>query len=376
MSERLRVDHLVRQAVAEGVAPAIALAGFCGDAPAEVWCAGTTGAPDAVPREPPPLAGRTYFDLASLTKPLTTATWCLQLVDSGRLSLDEPIGGRVAVSDRALAATPVSRLLNHTTGLPAHREYYRGLGPFVARGRDHGSANRQVRRMLHACALETPPGHRETYSDLGFLLLEDVCAAASAPLAEVWRTLPFHGDDALHFRPLPATREPTACAPTERCPWRGALLRGEVHDDNCWTLGGIAGHAGLFGTLDDVVAFARAVLDAWHGRTTALGISPDLLRFATSPRWMHPQGTRVLGWDTPTPGASSAGQSFGRRSIGHLGFTGTSVWLDLEREVGIVLLTNRVCPSRDNVRIRAFRPTIHDAVWALLTRPEGATPRP
>jgi CubicO group peptidase (beta-lactamase class C family) len=376
MSERLRVEHLLRQAIAERVAPAIVLGVFRGGEEATCWGAGSLEACDgAVRLGPPPDPAAARFDLASLTKPLTTLLWCLRLVEAGRLSLGEPIGGRVAVTDAALAATPVWRLLNHTAGLPAHREYFRGLGPFVLRSGDHAGAQRQIRRMLHATPLEAPPGAREVYSDLGFLLLEDVCAAADAPLGTVWPSLPAHGPERLHFRPLPAAGDVSSYAPTERCPWRGRLLRGEVHDDNCWTLGGVAGHAGLFGTAADVLALGRAFLDCWHGRPTALGVGGELMRTATAPRWMHPQGTRVLGWDTPTPGASSAGRHFGRRSIGHLGFTGTSLWLDLEREVGIVLLTNRVCPTRDNVRIRAFRPAIHDAAWAFATRtpPEKAT---
>ncbi len=369
MSERLRVEHLLRQAIAERVAPAIVLGVFRGDDEPTFWGAGTLEACDgAVRLGPPPDPALARFDLASLTKPLTTGLWCLRLVEANRLSLDEPIGGRVPIDDPRLAAAPIWRLLNHTAGLPAHREYYRGLGPFVARSGDHAGAARQIRRMLHATGLEAPPGAREIYSDLGYLLLEEVCAAVDAPLSSIWPSLPAHGAGRLHFRPLPASDDAASYVPTERCPWRNRLLRGEVHDDNCWTLGGVAGHAGLFGTAVDVLTLGRALLGTWHGRTGDLGVGTELMRTACATRWMHPQGTRVLGWDTPTPGASSAGRFFGRRSIGHLGFTGTSLWLDLEREVGIVLLTNRVCPSRENVRIRAFRPAIHDAAWAFAVR--------
>jgi CubicO group peptidase (beta-lactamase class C family) len=378
MSERLRVEHLLRQAVAERVAPAIVLGVFRGDSAPMYWGVGSLEVPDGAPRlGPPPDPAATCFDLASLTKPLTTTLWCLRLVEAGRLALEDAIDRFVPVADPGLARCPVWRLLSHTSGLPAHREYYRGLGPFVVRSRDHAGAHRQIRRMLHATPPAAAPGAAEVYSDLGFLLLEDVCAAADRPLADVWPTLPGHGPGRLHFRALPAEGPVDAYAPTERCPWRGRVIRGEVHDDNCWTLGGIAGHAGLFGTATDVLGLGRALLDLWHGRATGLGIGVELFRTATAVRWMHPQGTRVLGWDTPTPGASSAGRHFGRRSIGHLGFTGTSLWLDLEQEVGIVLLTNRVCPSRENVRIRSFRPVIHDAAWAFATRclpKEGARP--
>lgn len=369
MSERLEVEHLLRRALAERVAPAIVLGVFRGDARASWWTAGSLTPPSSTARPGPSTrvdARTTRFDLASLTKPLTTTLWFLRLVEAGRLSLEEPIGDRVPVQDPALAGCPVWRLLNHTTGLPAHREYYRGLGPNVVQTGDHAGANRLLRRMLHATALEAPPGATEVYSDLGYLLLEDVCAAADRPLQEVWPSLPGHGPDRLHFRPLPTAGPVDDYAPTEESDWRGGLVRGEVHDDNCWTLGGVAGHAGLFGAATDVLELGRRFLDLWHGRAAELGIGAELFRTVTAPRWMHPQGTRVLGWDTPTPGSSSAGGYFGRRSIGHLGFTGTSLWLDLEAEVGVVLLTNRVCPTRANTRIRSFRPAIHDAAWRYV----------
>lgn len=365
MTASLRLDHMLRQAVAEGVAPAIAFAVGEGDAPPSAWYAGHHTPDSALPT-----SSATRFDLASLTKPLTTTLWCLRLVEQGALQLDDPIGRHVEVEDAQLASTPVWRLLNHTSGLPAYRPYYQGLGPNVARSGRHADARRALRRMLRATPLEETPGHVERYSDLGYLLLELVCEAADAPLDAVWPTLPHHGPDAIHFVPLPTGIDPTPYAATEDCPWRGRLLRGEVHDDNCWTIGGIGGHAGGFATLPQVYALAADFLALARGRDRDLGVSPELLQRSVDRRWMHPQGTRVLGWDTPTPGASTSGRHFGRRSIGHLGFTGTSVWIDLEAEVVMVLLTNRVCPNRDNPRVRDFRPRIHDAAWAWL-RGEG-----
>ncbi len=354
MIESLRIDQLLRRALHEGVAPAVAL-GVLHRGQRKTWYGGVLH-----PGANAPAAGAgTCFDLASLTKPITTLTWCLRLVEAGLLELDAPIGELAPVKQPALRSAPLHQLLSHTSGLPAHREYFRGLAGAALAGR-HPQVRSAVRRMLARGELEAAPGAQERYSDLGFLLLEWICERADRPLTEVWPSLPLHGEELL-FSPDDATR----CAATERCPWRGRLLQGEVHDDNCWAMGGVAGHAGLFGTLDGVLAFVAALFETQAG-ASPLGISPELFAETIDRRHMHPRGTRVLGWDTPTPGASSAGRFIGRGAIGHLGFTGTSMWIDFEAELGVVLLTNRVCPSRHNEGIRWFRPAIHEAVWGAL----------
>ncbi|MEZ4469308.1 MAG: serine hydrolase domain-containing protein [bacterium] len=356
MAEALRVGQRLRQAVAEGVTPGAAFGLVAGGQVVRTWFVGHH-APGG------PLAGpETRWDLASLTKPLTTVAWCSQLVEDGRLDLAAPLGDLLPVADAALARAPVALLLTHTAGLAAHRPYFEGLGPMVLRTGRHASARLAIRRMLLQSEPESPPGAVERYSDLGFLLLEAACEAVDGPLAQAWARLPFHGPDALHFRPLPAATDARYAA-TERCPWRGRLLQGEVHDDNCWTLGGIAGHAGLFGTLDAALAAVMALLAGARGARVPY---PPALFEGLSPRWMHPLGTFVRGFDTPTPGASSSGTRFGRTAFGHLGFTGTSFWIDPAADVAMVLLTNRVCPSRDDTRIRWLRPAVHDAAWAAL----------
>lgn len=365
MADALRLSHLLRQGIAERVAPAIAFGVATLDGPRGAWFAGHH-APGRAGR---PCTADSRFDLASLTKPLSTTAWCLRLVASGQLALDQPVGDLVPVQDAALGACPVWRLLNHTTGLPAHRRYYEGLGPTVLRTGRHAQAERALRRMLGATTLDAAPGQREIYSDLGYMMLAWICERVDAPLGSVWRGLPGHGPAAqgLHFRPLPAPADDRdAYAPTEQCPWRGRMLQGEVHDDNAWTLGGLAGHAGLFGTLDATLEAALSWLRALSGDDDALGVPAELVSTWCDRRWMHPHGTRVLGWDTPTPGASTSGTQFGRRSIGHLGFTGTSLWIDPSTGVAMALLTNRVCPSRDSAGIRAYRPAVHDAGWAWL----------
>jgi CubicO group peptidase (beta-lactamase class C family) len=160
-------------------------------------------------------------------------------------------------------------------------------------------------------------------------------------------------------------------AATENCPWRERIVWGEVHDPNAWAMGGIAGHAGLFSTADDVMRFAQTVLDVWHGRSEAL---PRAQLQAFSERQQLPKGSDwALGWDTPTLGQSSSGRYFSARSIGHLGFTGTSLWIDLEREAVVVMLTNRVHQVAKKSRFE-LRPIVHDLVMEGFLA--EAPPRP
>ena len=150
-------------------------------------------------------------------------------------------------------------------------------------------------------------------------------------------------------------------APTEHCEWRGRLIRGEVHDENSAAFGGVAGNAGLFATARAMATFGRAILDSLYGRSDFL--PKELVERALAPR----AGTTLrLGWDTKSPKDSSAGRRMGPKTFGHLGFTGTSIWCDPERDVVVVLLTNRVHPSRANERIKGFRPGFHDGLLAAL----------
>lgn len=362
MASEHAIQDALRSAVAEGVAPAIAL-GVSARGRTWIWFAGREGpTPDAAACGP-----TTRFDLASLTKPLTTVTWALRLASAGQLPLEAPVRQLIPeLRDARWASCPVWRLLAHSSGLPAWRPYHVGLRGAAQAGAPSDVARAAVRRMLARTPLEADPGHRERYSDLGFLLLEWICERADRPLSTVWPSLPGHGADALHFRPLPAKAAAAGYAPTEACPWRGRLLRGEVHDDNTWVLGGVAGHAGLFGTLSATLAASVGWLRAVRGETVLPGVDPAISRGVLDPRWGHPRGSFALGWDTPTPGASTSGTRFRRPSMGHLGFTGTSIWMDVDREVAMVLLTNRVSPSRANTRHKAFRPAIHDLAWGFL----------
>ncbi len=312
----------------------------------------------------------TVFDLASLTKPLATAGVALQAVDRGALALDTPVVRLLPeLGGQAGGALTVEHLLAHTSGLPAWRPYFREL-PAGQAGTAAGRA--ALRARCAAEPLEAPPGARIEYSDLGYVLLEWLLERAlGTPFEAAFSSLvaaPLQLEEAF-FLDLKAAGEAArlragrSFAATERCAWRGRVLAGEVHDENAWAAGGVAGHAGLFGTAAAVARIARAWLDALAGRPSPF--DPSLAgRFARPVEAPGPR--RALGFDAPSAEGSQAGGRLGPRALGHLGFTGTSVWLEPDRELVIVLLTNRVHPTRENERIKAFRPGLHDAVLGWL----------
>ncbi len=312
----------------------------------------------------------TVFDLASLTKPLATTLAVLCLLRDHHLSLDIGLAtllGREVPSDKE--GITLRQLLCHRSGLPAHREFYHKLQEC-----DSAVNGPAMLAMVLAEPLAYPPGSQTLYSDLGFLLLGwGVERLAGQPLDHFVREkiyAPLGLADHLFFMPLAdhAGHEATVFASTEECSWRDRVLRGEVSDDNTWVLGGVAGQAGLFGDIVGVTALVSHLLDQWQGREEPGAYDSAHLRsFLTRPAGAAP-GSFTLGFDTPAPTGSSAGALVSPTSVGHLGFTGTSFWIDPERDAAVVLLTNRVHPRRDNERIKAFRPLFHDAVWALLDK--------
>jgi CubicO group peptidase (beta-lactamase class C family) len=306
----------------------------------------------------------TFFDLASLTKPFVAVT-ALRLSQAGRLDLNEPIARWLPeLEETPGGQSSLASLLSHRAGLTPWGGLFRETkAPF-------GSAEAR-RLMLRAAATRTepkpPPG--SLYSDLGYMLAgETIARAAGASLdeavaAEVTDPLGIAGE-VFYAASLPRSARAgfvTRAAPTEQCSFRGRVLVGEVHDENCAAFGGIAGHAGLFGQANAVLDFGLAVLDALEGRSTWLDRA--LIGWALRPR---PGAGHVVGWDTRSAEGSSAGSLFSARSFGHLGFTGTSIWCDPARSLCVVLLTNRVHPTRDNIRIRELRPRFHDAVVRTL----------
>jgi CubicO group peptidase (beta-lactamase class C family) len=300
-----------------------------------------------------PTTEDTIFDLASLTKVIGTTTLVMRAVDDGALRLDDPVAAWLAEWRGADRETVTVRdLLAHSSGLPAYLPFYRDLTGRV-----------EFEPAVCQTPLEYEPRSQSIYSDLGFMLLGFILenARAATPLAQQFRAMAsFVTSEPLLFSP-PRPLRP-AIAPTEVEEWRGRLLCGEPHDENTWALGGVAGHAGLFGTASAVGSFAQAVLRTIAGEPilSAAATFRDFIQ-----RTAVPGSSRALGWDTMLP-TSSCGARLSPTAIGHTGFTGTSLWIDWERDLYIVLLTNRVHPTRDNNRIRAIRPAFHDAVVAAL----------
>jgi len=319
------------------------------------------------------MARDTIFDLASLTKPIVTATSLMLLAADGRIDLDDPVAKVLPpFGERGKEAVTIRSLLTHTSGLKPWRPFHEAL---LERERKKGerllgtpAAKEAVLERIYRGALVHEPGEAAVYGDLDFILLGAIVEAVSGLALDDFAAsrifAPLGMNDTRFVRLGDGAPElPDAFrrrfAATENCPWRGRVLWGEVHDPNAWAMGGVAGHAGLFATADDVMRFAQAVIDTWHGRSEVFP-REWLVRFLTK-NDVPANTTWALGWDTPTPGASSAGQYFSPTSVGHLGFTGTSLWIDLEREAAVVMLTNRVHLVAKRSKF-ALRATVHDLV--------------
>jgi CubicO group peptidase (beta-lactamase class C family) len=308
----------------------------------------------------PAVSAETVYDVASLTKAVATTTTAMLLVQRGQLDLDMPLGellpaftARRAATDPALAVT-LRHLLAHNSGLPGYVELFRSATTPEA--------------LLRACCelpLEAAPGTRAEYSDPGFILLGKALETltgeglASWTRREIFAPL---GMETTGFCPPPVAR-PSIPPTEEDAAFRHRRIQGEVQDENAWILGGVAGHAGLFSNVPDLLRFSAAILlsakPAVSNAMAALFEASVLEQFSQR---QPPEGSsQALGWDTPsTP--SSSGQFFSQRSIGHLGYSGCSLWIDLDAAIAVVLLTNRTWPDRMSQSIRQVRPAFHDAV--------------
>jgi len=307
-----------------------------------------------------PVAPETVFDVASLTKVLATTAMAMLLHARGLLDLEMPAGevlpGFVTgpqAGDRARMVT-LRHLLAHSSGLPGYVELFRTAATPEA--------------LLQACLglpLEAEPGARAEYSDPGFILLGKALEAiAGEPLDRWTRREIFDplGMKATGFCPPAELRN--NIPPTEvDASFRRALIQGEVQDENAWVLQGVSGHAGVFSNVPEILRFAYAVLGAGSS------IGPGLFDAATVERFAQRQppasSSRAIGWDTPSENSSS-GKYFSRNSIGHLGYSGCSLWIDRDSELAVVLLTNRTWPDRSCQLIRQVRPAFHDALREAL----------
>ncbi len=328
-----------------------------------------------------PVAHQTYFDLASLTKPLATTLAILVLIHQRKLDLDREISAVIPeFSENEKTSIRIRHLLCHQSGLPDYRPYYLEIGklPFPER-------KKALQQYLVREPLVSPPARQTIYSDIGFMILQWIVEAVSGiPLDRfVYRHVygPLGIDDLFYLHTDTETPGPDMetsgpdvsgleFAATENCPWRGYTIKGAVHDENAFVMGGTAAHAGLFGTAASVHRLLSALMaaDAAYTEHPASGVErvldSTLVRTFLS-RQEHCE--RALGFDMPSAAGSSSGDFFNRDfTFGHLGFTGTSFWMDLSRFVIVILLTNRIHPSRANEGIRIFRPRIHNAVMQCI----------
>jgi CubicO group peptidase (beta-lactamase class C family) len=362
---------LERHVTQADVAPAASAGYVSAGKPPLVGAAGWL--PGGDPAEPD-----TIFDLASVSKPVVACALA-RLVGSGALELKQPLESLLPeLRGSASARLPIELFLAHRAGLDGHRALFAPL--FEGRAVQCEQALGVAANARRGDCPGVPPssGFAPVYSDLGYILVGAALEAVTGePLdvvveREVALPLGLQLGSARQWRRRRSSFDRDV-APTEVVRARGGCVRGIVHDENAWALSGhgASGHAGMFGTVHDVLGFGLAVLDALAGRSSWL--SSRAVQTLVKPR---PGGTLCAGFDRKSEGASSAGALSGPETFGHLGFTGTSLWCDPGAGVASVLLTNRVCPTRDNPRIRAARPLVHDALFGAARRLLPAAPNP
>ncbi len=306
-------------------------------------------------RESPAVAADTIYDLASVSKAVATTTAVALLYQQGRLQLEAPLVrylpefGGIAGHDQIT----VRHLLTHTSGLPAYERLFR-------KARDKQALLERIYAMPLA-------GNKFIYSDFGMILLGEIIErVAGQPLDQFLHRQVFEPLGMMDTSYRPPKSLLARIAPTEQDKlFRKRLIRGEVHDEHAWVMGGVAGHAGLFSTARDLAVFAQMMLNggAYGGRRI---LERRTIQEFTTRQPGPPGSTRALGWDRPSRKGSSAGAHFSPRSFGHTGFTGTSLWVDPEKQLFVVLLSNRVHPTRANQQIRKLRPAVHNAVVEAL----------
>lgn len=310
----------------------------------------------------PSVTPSTVFDLASLTKVLATTSAAMLLYERGILKLHARLGdilpGFVVGMRRGSGREGITlrMLLDHSSGLPAYAPFFQ----------QHPTPQGLLRAVLHT-PLEVRAGTRAEYSDLGFILLGKALEILSGDyLARFCDRNIFQPLELKSFRFCPPPSWQMIIPPTENdTTFRHRIIQGEVQDKNCFVLGGAAGHAGLFGRAADILRFAQLMLHQSAQPGTPQLFRKDTIDLFTT-RQSSPQGTtRALGWDTPS-NPSSSGHHFGPRSFGHLGYSGTSLWIDPDRSLAVTLLTNRTWPDRSSKAIQDIRPAFHDAIAGSL----------
>jgi CubicO group peptidase (beta-lactamase class C family) len=356
------IKELLLEGIKEGVYPgAVLLASHKGS----IAFLEEAGYCSSTPRSGP-IRKHTIFDLASLTKPLATTLAIMKLVDEGRIDLDQTLDSLLPVDVPKDKRTLTPRLLLcHCSGFIDWKPFYLELVRLEIEKRKES-----LRERLLNTPLVYRPGKETMYSDLGFMILEWVIEERAGMVLPVYLEKHFYAPLLLKntfFSGIVSHAGFTQdqFAATEDCPWRKKTVSGYVHDENAYALGGYSGHAGLFGSAGDVYLVVNLLRGHYREERE------DYLKRETVKEFFTRQGfvkgsTWALGWDTPSPQGSSSGKYFSPNTVGHLGFTGTSVWVDLDKDIIVIFLTNRIHPTRNNEKIKAFRPRIHDLVMEEL----------
>lgn len=305
------------------------------------------------------------FDLASLTKPFATAISIAKMIEKGRLELKQPVSEFLyEFKGTDKSGLTIDMCLRHTTGLPPFKEYYHKLITY------RNDRKNRLFEMILKEPLLNDPGTVQDYSDIGFMILGRVVEYLTRMpinqyvLKHIYAPL---GINHLFYIPIKDKDKMMSeygdlIVSTQKCPWRKKLMIGETDDDNTWAVGGVDGHAGLFGNTSSLFVICYELLKALKNQTNRL-IDPQIFKQMVVHKNNHDM---VAGFDTPAKVNSSAGKYFSSSSIGHLGFTGTSFWIDPVTGLIVILLTNRVHPSRANERIKKFRPELHDLIYERI----------
>jgi CubicO group peptidase (beta-lactamase class C family) len=368
------VEQAFAEAVERGVIPGATLVVRRG---ADVVFEGAFGHRALVP-ERSPMRLETVFDLSSLTKPLATTIAVMLLVCENKLRLGDRVTRffhNFGVHDKGHVT--FRQVLAHCSGLAPWRPFFQQVAQIEKTGKvnfmaSHG-AKEWVYEEIHREKPEAPPASKALYSDLNFMLLgETVERIATVALnrfcrERIYRPLGLRATDFIDISLVRSRRlepVPEMFAPTSFCPFRKRMLVGEVDDENAYAMGGVAGHAGLFAPVKEVDRIAQELIACWAGRSEL--VPQKIIREFWTRDTTVRGSTWALGWDTPSPQFSSSGRHFSPNAVGHLGFTGTSLWIEPAREIAVSLLTNRVHPRRDNQAIRDFRPKIHDLIMEAI----------
>ncbi len=368
------VEDAFKEAVSNGVFPGAVVLVAKGE---DVVLERAFGFRSLLP-EKTPMETDTIFDIASLTKCIATTTAIMLLVKEGKIRLEDKIT-RFVPNFGVFNKNHVSfrHLLAHCSGLAAWNPYYEEIVKEEKNGGLKYVASRAAKSFvlerIHREKPLAPAGTRVLYSDLGFIVLSEIVEQISdRSLDRFCRERIFDplGLESTFFVDLTQLRarrfqpDLKKVAPTENCPWRKKILCGEVHDDNAYAMGGVAGHAGLFSSAQDIHRYLTRLKRCYDGEDSYL--PADLVKEFLKRDEAVSGSTYALGWDTPSQANSTSGSQFSPLSVGHLGFTGVSIWWDLEKNCSIIMLTNRIHPSRNNNKIRDFRPQVHDFIMNTL----------